>query len=223
MAGVTPRWPVRRRWRKAGGGRKSTALSDQARSADGTRSAADPQQVDVQAPGQTGALRLTASTEHLHRSLIRARETRDRSCPAAPAGPGRHPGHPVAVEGLPVSGPGPMTHASRNPARWALTIVTVHNSVVALRNAVKKASRRSHRAVVPAREAAVRGGISGVAIVFLARRGRGAARPERVEVTSMQPVSSRCVVVDLAPRGCVHLYSRPHIDLLRVAGALCCS
>ena len=27
----------------------------------------------------------------------------------------------------------------------------------------------------------------------------------------------------LAPRGCVRLYTRPHIDLLRVAGALCCS
>jgi hypothetical protein len=27
----------------------------------------------------------------------------------------------------------------------------------------------------------------------------------------------------LAVRGCVRLYSRPHIDLQRVAGALCCS
>ncbi|MFE9816037.1 putative leader peptide [Streptomyces sp. NBC_00236] len=27
----------------------------------------------------------------------------------------------------------------------------------------------------------------------------------------------------LAPRRRVHLYSRPHIDLQRVAGALCCS
>ncbi|WP_325051365.1 putative leader peptide [Streptomyces corynorhini] len=27
----------------------------------------------------------------------------------------------------------------------------------------------------------------------------------------------------LAPRRSVHLYSRPHIDLQRVAGALCCS
>ncbi|MET7440806.1 putative leader peptide [Streptomyces sp. NPDC004082] len=28
-------------------------------------------------------------------------------------------------------------------------------------------------------------------------------------------------VVTFTPRGCVRLYSRPHIDLLRVAGALC--
>jgi hypothetical protein len=27
--------------------------------------------------------------------------------------------------------------------------------------------------------------------------------------------------VTFSPRGCVRLYSRPHIDLLRVAGALC--
>ncbi|MFF7205617.1 putative leader peptide [Streptomyces sp. NPDC008141] len=26
----------------------------------------------------------------------------------------------------------------------------------------------------------------------------------------------------LVARGCVRLYSRPHIDLQRVAGALCC-
>lgn len=62
-----------------------------------------------------------------------------------------------------------------------------------------------------------------MAVVFLARRGRGGREAGRVEVMAMQPVSSRYVVVDLAPRGCVRLYSRPHIDLLRVAGALCCS
>ncbi|MGW7265283.1 putative leader peptide [Streptomyces sp. NPDC054842] len=28
-------------------------------------------------------------------------------------------------------------------------------------------------------------------------------------------------VVTFSPRGCVRLYSRPHIDLLRVAAALC--
>ncbi|MFI6493403.1 putative leader peptide [Streptomyces sp. NPDC050564] len=28
-------------------------------------------------------------------------------------------------------------------------------------------------------------------------------------------------VMDIAPRRRVHLYSRPHIDLRRVAGALC--
>ncbi|MEU9211345.1 putative leader peptide [Streptomyces sp. NPDC048415] len=34
---------------------------------------------------------------------------------------------------------------------------------------------------------------------------------------------SRLRVAKLAPRRRVHLYSRPHIDLQRVAGALCCS
>ena len=42
--------------------------------------------------------------------IVGARETRDRACLAAPARPGRHPGHPVAAEGLPVSRPGPVTH-----------------------------------------------------------------------------------------------------------------
>jgi hypothetical protein len=37
----------------------------------------------------------------------------------------------------------------------------------------------------------------------------------------MQRESHRFVVTVLAPRGCVHLYSRFHIDLQRVAGALC--
>ncbi|WP_376771151.1 putative leader peptide [Streptomyces boluensis] len=36
----------------------------------------------------------------------------------------------------------------------------------------------------------------------------------------MPPVSCPCVLV-LAPRSCVRLYSRAHIDLQRVAGALC--
>ncbi|AQW47906.1 hypothetical protein SHXM_01369 [Streptomyces hygroscopicus] len=45
-------------------------------------------------------------------------------------------GHPVAGEGLPVSEPGPMTHLSGDSARWALTIVTVPDSVVALRDGV---------------------------------------------------------------------------------------
>ncbi|MFI9103091.1 putative leader peptide [Streptomyces fildesensis] len=39
----------------------------------------------------------------------------------------------------------------------------------------------------------------------------------------MQAESGRFVVESLVPRGCVHLYSRSHIDLLRVAGALCCA
>ncbi|WP_399130738.1 putative leader peptide [Streptomyces sp. ITFR-16] len=38
----------------------------------------------------------------------------------------------------------------------------------------------------------------------------------------MPPVTCPPVRV-LAPRRRVHLYSRPHIDLQRVAGALCCS
>lgn len=67
-----------------------------------------------------------------------ARDTRDHACPAAPAGPGRHPGHPIAVEGLPVSGPGPMTTRAGEPAPWALTIVTVPVSFGAARAAVKK-------------------------------------------------------------------------------------
>ncbi|MER7722585.1 putative leader peptide [Streptomyces sp. NPDC096323] len=37
------------------------------------------------------------------------------------------------------------------------------------------------------------------------------------------PSVSRTLVRVLAPRPRVHLYSRPHIDLQRVAGALCCS
>ncbi|MCW2872771.1 MAG: hypothetical protein JWL99_4091 [Streptomyces oryziradicis] len=39
----------------------------------------------------------------------------------------------------------------------------------------------------------------------------------------MRPVSCRFTVTVLAPRRCVRLYSRPHIDLQRVAGALCCA
>ncbi|MFJ9822141.1 putative leader peptide [Streptomyces sp. NPDC101151] len=38
----------------------------------------------------------------------------------------------------------------------------------------------------------------------------------------MRPVSAHHVAKSAAPRR-LHLYSRPHIDLLRVAGALCCS
>ncbi|WP_406089420.1 putative leader peptide [Streptomyces sp. NBC_01013] len=37
------------------------------------------------------------------------------------------------------------------------------------------------------------------------------------------PGTSCPLVRVLAPRRRVHLYSRPHIDLQRVAGALCCS
>lgn len=37
------------------------------------------------------------------------------------------------------------------------------------------------------------------------------------------PSVSRPLVRVLSPRRRVHLYSRPHIDLQRVAGALCCS
>ncbi|MFG2290428.1 putative leader peptide [Streptomyces sp. NPDC048595] len=35
------------------------------------------------------------------------------------------------------------------------------------------------------------------------------------------PPSVPLAVADVAPRGCVRLYGRPHIDLQRVAGALC--
>ncbi|MEV7422160.1 putative leader peptide [Streptomyces sp. NPDC091212] len=38
-------------------------------------------------------------------------------------------------------------------------------------------------------------------------------------VSPIAPLPARV----LAPRRRVHLYSRPHIDLQRVAGALCCS
>ncbi|MFB7313397.1 putative leader peptide [Streptomyces sp. NPDC056192] len=41
-------------------------------------------------------------------------------------------------------------------------------------------------------------------------------------MTAMPPVSCPPARV-LLPRRSVHLYSRPHIDLQRVAGALCCS
>ncbi|WP_373465238.1 putative leader peptide [Streptomyces sp. V1I6] len=44
-------------------------------------------------------------------------------------------------------------------------------------------------------------------------------------MTVLSPVSRVLVpAVGLrAEHGCVRLYSRPHIDLQRVAGALCCS
>ncbi|MFE6130859.1 putative leader peptide [Streptomyces sp. NPDC056437] len=47
---------------------------------------------------------------------------------------------------------------------------------------------------------------------------------ERAEVTVLSPASRMLVpaVGVLVARGCVRLYSRPHIDLQRVAGALCC-
>ncbi|MEU8984313.1 putative leader peptide [Streptomyces sp. NPDC058467] len=47
-----------------------------------------------------------------------------------------------------------------------------------------------------------------------------ARRAGRAEVTEV-PGVSRLRVRVLAPRRRVHLYSRPHIDLKRVAGALC--
>ncbi|MGY0055859.1 putative leader peptide [Streptomyces sp. LZ34] len=55
-------------------------------------------------------------------------------------------------------------------------------------------------------------------------RDAGAApRPPgwKAEVTVVRPVCCPPAPI-LAPRGCVLLYSRPHIDLKRVAGALCC-
>lgn len=48
----------------------------------------------------------------------------------------------------------------------------------------------------------------------------GARRAGRAEVTEV-PGVSRLPAKVLAPRRRVHLYSRPHIDLQRVAGALC--
>ena len=39
-------------------------------------------------------------------------------------------------------------------------------------------------------------------------------------LSALSPLSSRCVA-KIAPSRRVHLYSRPHIDLQRVAGALC--
>ncbi|MGW3152389.1 putative leader peptide [Streptomyces sp. NPDC001177] len=58
-------------------------------------------------------------------------------------------------------------------------------------------------------------------------RARGGQGPRgrwtgRAEVRHMRPVSRHRVVNPAPPRR-LHLYSRPHIDLLRVAGALCCS
>ncbi|WP_414720952.1 putative leader peptide [Streptomyces sp.] len=52
------------------------------------------------------------------------------------------------------------------------------------------------------------------------RAGRTAGR---AEVTVVSPVSRVLVPAArvLVARGCVRLYSRPHIDLQRVAGALC--
>jgi hypothetical protein len=48
----------------------------------------------------------------------------------------------------------------------------------------------------------------------------GARRAGGAEVTEV-PGVSRLPAKVLAPRRRVHLYSRPHIDLQRVAGALC--
>ncbi|MFD3437136.1 putative leader peptide [Streptomyces sp. NPDC058685] len=55
-------------------------------------------------------------------------------------------------------------------------------------------------------------------------RERPGQTAERAEVTMVSPVSRVLVpaVGVLVARGCVRLYSRPHIDLQRVAGALCC-
>ncbi|SOE32013.1 hypothetical protein SAMN05442782_8957 [Streptomyces sp. OK228] len=47
-----------------------------------------------------------------------------------------------------------------------------------------------------------------------------ARRDTKAEVTDVR-VGSALRVVALVPRRRVHLYSRPHIDLQRVAGALC--
>ncbi|WP_332835386.1 putative leader peptide [Streptomyces jeddahensis] len=47
-------------------------------------------------------------------------------------------------------------------------------------------------------------------------------RSRRAEVTHVRLASCRRVM-KLAPRHRLRLYSRPHIDLQRVAGALCCS
>ncbi len=80
-----------------------------------------------------------------------ARERRDHACPAAPAGPGRHPGHPVAVEGLPAQRAEADNRVERRTrTRQALTIVTVPVSLGAVRGAVKKAYARSHHVVIPA-------------------------------------------------------------------------
>ncbi|WP_369250461.1 putative leader peptide [Streptomyces sp. R41] len=46
--------------------------------------------------------------------------------------------------------------------------------------------------------------------------------PNSVEVMDMLS-ASRLPVRELAPRRRVRLHTRPHIDLLRVAGALCCA
>lgn len=50
-------------------------------------------------------------------------------------------------------------------------------------------------------------------------RGTREHRAERAEVRSVRRVNHR-VPRPLAPRP-LHLYGRPHIDLLRVSGALC--
>ncbi|MGW1091189.1 DMT family transporter [Streptomyces sp. NPDC002596] len=63
-------------------------------------------------------------------------------------------------------------------------------------------------------------GLLGIASAMWARPSGPPRR--RAEVTVMPPVS-RLPVRALAPRRRLHLYSRPHIDLQRVAGALCCS
>ncbi|MFE4645505.1 putative leader peptide [Streptomyces sp. NPDC056730] len=126
----------------------------------------------------------------------------------------------------------------------ALTIVTVHISLGALRDAVKEAGRSvspdGHsrtRAVGPAKEipTAGRKGIAGLlsllTFVWCALGGATSARPTRprgpggrragrAEVRYMRPVFRSRAVAPAPPRP-LHLYSRTHIDLLRVAGALC--
>ncbi|MEV0642507.1 putative leader peptide [Streptomyces sp. NPDC050619] len=54
-------------------------------------------------------------------------------------------------------------------------------------------------------------------------RGRGVVTHD--EICAAPPRAPRCKEVTAVTRTlhAVHLHSRPHIDLQRVAGALCCS
>ncbi|WP_373310682.1 putative leader peptide [Streptomyces umbrinus] len=80
--------------------------------------------------------------------------------------------------------------------------------------------KRHSRTVVPVDDEAVpdRGPANARSAGPLVRRAG------RAEVTQVPARTvSRRSVPKAAPLHCVRLYSRPHIDLLRVAGALCCS
>ncbi len=130
---------------------RGAALGDRVESGGWTGGAADAQQVDVQTPGQgagtpergrrpgtpMGVFPGTVSPAHLHRSHHRglARQ-RDRACPVHIDGTRSSPGGTPSRRRVACQRAGADDPPGGEPARWALTIVTVPDSVVALREGV---------------------------------------------------------------------------------------